>query len=397
MATYGPAQWATCSLTVTIFFFNKEKMVSANLIEHFSKIKDPRMINKCDHNLVDIIVIVVCASLCRYDDSWEDIEEFGNIKKEWFEKFLQLPNGIPSHDTMRRVFLLIDPISLQECFYNWANELRTFISGETIAIDGKASRGSRDITVGKKAIYMVSAWANENQLVLGQVKVDEKSNEITAIPKLLELLDVSGCTVTIDAMGTQKNIAENIVDNDADYILGLKGNHGNLYDDVKTYINDQLDVKTTDETHQIKETVDADHGRIEERKFHIFTNLDWLAQKPDWKGLAGIGVVESTVEKYGKISCERRFYITTLTGIDKFSKGVREHWGIENGLHWTLDVAFNEDKSTRKKGESPANSAVLRHVTLNILKREKTKKISINRKRNRACIDENYLQTLVFG
>jgi predicted transposase YbfD/YdcC len=370
--------------------------MSSSLIAHFSKVKDPRMVNKCDHLLIDIIVIVVCASLCRYDESWEQIEEFGNIRKDWFKKFLKLPNGIPSHDTMRRVFLLIDPVHLQECFYSWANELRTKISGETVAIDGKASRGSRDIALDKKAIYTVSAWAVENQLVLGQVKVGEKTNEITAIPKLLELLDVSGCTVTIDAMGTQKAIAKYIADQKADYILGLKGNQGNLHDDVKTYINDQLDEKMTDESHLEKLTVDADHGRHEQRKFHLFTDIDWLEQKPDWAGLAGIGVVESTIEKNGKISFERRFYITTLTCIEKFSKSARGHWGIENNLHWTLDVAFNEDKSTRRKGESPANSAILRHITLNILKKDKTKKMSINRKRQRACIDLDYLQTLVF-
>lgn len=371
--------------------------MSSSLLKHFSKVKDPRMIKKCHHRLVDIIIIVVCASLCRYDDSWEAIEEFGNFKKEWFKKFLELPNGIPSHDTMRRVFLLVDPVSLQECFYGWASELRSFISGETIAIDGKASRGSRDIGNNKKAIYMVSAWAKENELVLGQVKVDEKSNEITAIPKLLELLDISGCTVTIDAMGTQKSIAEDIVNNNANYILGLKGNQGSLHKDVKLYIDDQIDVAITDSSHQVKGTVDADHGRIEERKFHLFTNLEWLDQKNDWKGLSGIGVVESRVERNGKKTSERRFYITTHTCIEKFAKGVREHWAIENGLHWTLDVSFSEDKSTRKKGESPANSAVLRHITLNILKKDKTKKMSINRKRNRACIDQDYLQTLVFG
>jgi hypothetical protein len=179
--------------------------------EHFSKVKDPRVVNRCEHRLIDIIVIAVCATICRCDESWEQVEEFGNIKKDWFQKFLELPNGIPSHDTFRRVFLLINPVELQSSFFDWANSFRNILTGETIAIDGKASRGSRDIGLNKKAIYTVSAWAVENQLVLGQVKVAEKSNEITAIPKLLELLDVSGCTVTIDAMGTQKAIAKDII------------------------------------------------------------------------------------------------------------------------------------------------------------------------------------------
>jgi predicted transposase YbfD/YdcC len=374
--------------------------MSSSLIEHFSKVKDPRVVNRCEHRLIDIIVIAVCATICRCDESWEQVEEFGNIKKDWFQKFLELPNGIPSHDTFRRVFLLINPVELQSSFFDWANSFRNILTGETIAIDGKASRGSRDIGLNKKAIYTVSAWAVENQLVLGQVKVAEKSNEITAIPKLLELLDVSGCTVTIDAMGTQKAIAKNIVDNDADYILGLKGNHGNFHDDVKTYINDQLDNQTSelkDETQQTKETADADHGRLEERKFHLFTDLDWLEQRLDWAGLSGIGVVESTVERNGKTSFERRFYITTLTCIEAFSKGVREHWSIENSLHHTLDVAFDEDRSTRKKGDSPANSAVLRHIALNLLKKEKSKKVSINRKRAMACLLPEYLEKIVFS
>lgn len=372
-------------------------MVSTSLVEHFSKIKDPRIINKCDHKLIDILVIVVCASLSRFDDSWQSIEDFGNLREEWFKKFLELPNGIPSMDTMRRVFLLIDPVEFQSFFHGWASVFRSKITGETVSVDGKCSRGSRDEAAGKKAIHTVSAWANENELVLGQVKVDEKSNEITAIPKLLKLLDIAGCTVTIDAMGTQKKIATDIIDNKADYILGLKGNQGNLHDDVKTYINDQLDVKITDDSHQTKKTVDGDHGRIEERKFHLFTNLNWLEQKDDWAGLSGIGVVESSVEKKGKSSFERRFYITTHTCIDKFSKGVREHWGVENSLHWTLDVAFNEDRSTRRKGNSPANSTVLRHITLNLLKKEKTLKRSINTKRSHACINLDYLEKVVFG
>ena len=371
--------------------------MSSSLITSFSKIKDPRIINKCNHKLVDILVITVCASLCRFDESWKSIEDFGHLRKEWLENFLELPNGIPSMDTMRRVFLLINPVEFQKCFYEWADSFREKIIGETIAIDGKCSRGSRDDKLGNKAIHTVSAWANENKLVLGQVKVDEKSNEITAIPKLLELLDLSGCTVTIDAMGTQRAIANKIIDGDADYILGLKRNQANLYDDVKTYINDQLDEKITDESHQCKETTDADHGRVEERKFHLFTNIDWLEQKPDWDGLAGVGVVESRVERNGRTSFERRIYITSLNCINSFSKGVREHWGVENSLHWVLDVAFNEDKSTRKKGNSPANSTVLRHITLNLLKREKTLKRSINTKRSHACMNLNYLEKVVFG
>lgn len=371
--------------------------MKTSLVKHFSNIPDPRMTNKCDHKLIDILVIAVCATICRCDDSWVSIEDFAEVRLDWLKKFLELPNGIPSHDTIRRLFLLLDPVEFQNCFYEWANSFREKISGETIAFDGKTSRGSRDNQLGKKAIHMVSAWANENKLILGQIKVDEKSNEITAIPKLLDLLDVSGCTVTIDAMGTQKNIVGKIIDNNADYVLGLKENQKNLHDDVKTYIDDQLDVGLTDNTHQKKMTTDADHGRIEERVFHLFTNLHWLEQVPDWKGLIGIGVVESKIEKNGKTSFERRYYITSLNCIEKFAKNVRGHWGIENSLHWVLDVAFNEDDSTRRKGNSPANSAVLRHITLNLLKNEKTKKRSINGKRCLASLDTGYLEKVIFG
>jgi len=256
--------------------------------------------------------------------------------------------------------------------------------------------GPVDNTLGIKAPHIVSAWANEKQLILGQVKVDEKSNEITVIPKLLELLDLAGCTVTIDAMGTQKDIAKKIIEADADYVLGLKGNQGNLLDDVKTYIDDQLDTKITDSSHQEKTTTDAGHGRNEVRKFHLFTTIDWLDKKNDWMGLNGIGVVESSFEKKGKTSTERRYYITSLTSIDRFAKDVRSHWGIES-MHWTLDVAFNEDASTRRKGNAPANSAALKHIALNLLKREKTCKRSINGKRVRAVNDVSYLEKVIFG
>ena len=254
--------------------------MSSSLIENFSNMKDPRILKKCDHLLIDILVVTVCASLCRFDESWESIEDFAHLKKDWLQK---LPNGVPSYDTIRRVFLLLNPVEFQDCFQNWANSFLKKIDGETIAIDGKALKGSCDNTLGRKAIYMVSAWASENKIVLGQVKVNEKSNEITAIPKLLELLDTTGCTVTIDEMGTQTKIAEKIIENKAGYILGLKGNQRNLHDDVTTHVNDQLDGEITDKSYQSKETTDADHGRIEIRKFYLFSDLDWPDKKTTGK------------------------------------------------------------------------------------------------------------------
>lgn len=371
--------------------------MNTSLIDHFSKIEDPRIEAKCKHKLIDVLVITICATICRFDESWEAIEDFGKLKIDWFKRFLELPNGIPSHDTFRRIFLVIDEKELQKVFYDWISSLRVFIKGETIALDGKTSCGSKDNSLNKKPIHTVSAWANESKIVLGQITVNEKSNEITAIPELLDLLDVTGCTVTIDAMGTQKEIAKKIIEKKADYVLGLKGNQGNLHDDVKLYIDDQLDNFLDDKTHQEKKTTDADHGRIETRHYHLFTNIDWLEQKGDWKGLTGIGVVESIVIKNDKTSTERRYFITSLDEIERFSKDTRGHWGIENSLHWTLDVAFDEDRSTRRKGNAPANSSVLRHIVLNLLKREKSKKISINRKRALACLLPEYLEKVVFG
>jgi predicted transposase YbfD/YdcC len=383
----------------TVFLFTKEDIVNANpsFIKIFGNLKDPRMLKKTEHKLIDILVITVCATICRCDESWENVEEFAEIRFDWLKKFLELPNGVPSHDTLRRVFLLLDPVEFQKCFYEWASRFHTKIAGETIAIDGKTVCGSYDRKLERKAIHIVSAWANENRLVLGQIKVDEKSNEITAIPKLLELLDITGCTVTIDAMGTQKDIAKKITDGGANYILGLKGNQGNLYNDAKAYIEDQLDKKITDNSHQTIETTDADHGRIEIRKYHLFTNIDWLTQRSDWSGLNGIGVVESSVEKGNKVSTERRYYITSLKSIDQFSKSVRGHWGVENSLHWVLDVAFDEDRSTRKAGNSPANSTVLKHIVLNLIRQEKTTKGSVNRKRSRACLIPEYLEKIILG
>ncbi|MEI8347406.1 MAG: ISAs1 family transposase [Pseudomonadota bacterium] len=372
---------------------------AASLIEHLSSIQDPRMLAKTDHDLVDIIVITVCATICHCDDSWESIEEFGQERKTWLKQFLPLKNGIPSHDTFRRIFLLLNPEDLQKCFMEWTKDLQTITAGEVVAIDGKTPRGSFDNQLGNRAIHSVSAWATENQLVLGQIKVDTKSNEITAIPKLLDLLEVKGCVITIDAMGTQTEIAAKIIEKKADYLLALKGNQGDLHQAVEYYFNDALKNNFRGIRHTQYETVDGDHGRIETRRYYKVKDINWLDKKNDWAGLSGIGMVLSEVEKNGAMTQEKRYFITSLKGdAEEMGKASRKHWGIENTLHWSLDVSLREDECRRRKGHLPMNSAIIRRMVINLLKKESSnKRKSINGRRLKACLNENYLLKVLLG
>ena len=361
------------------------------IVEHFSSLTDPRVRLKTKHKLIDIIVITVCATICGADD-WTEIEAYGNHKQEWLEKFLELPNGIPSHDTFGRVFSLISPDEFQRCFLSWVHAVFTVTDGQVVAIDGKTLRHSYDRSNNKSAIHMVSAWASKNGITLGQVKTEEKSNEITAIPELLSLLEIEGCIVTIDAMGCQKKIAGDIVDKGGDYVLGLKGNQGTLRADVELFFLDAIENKFEDIDVDYHETVDGDHGRVEIRRHWAVSDIDWLYQKRDWKGLKTIGMVESERHIEDEISIEKRFYIASIgNDAELLAKAVREHWGIENKVHWVLDVAFNEDKSRIRKGYASENLAVIRHIGLNLLRNEKTKKVGIKAKRKVAGWDNDYL------
>ncbi len=363
-----------------------------SLLEHFADLTDPRVERTKLHQLLDVLVIAMCAMICGAE-GWEDFAEFGKAKQEWFKTFLELPNGIPSPDTFRRVLSRLDPHEFEACFLRWVQAVNNIASGQLVALDGKQLRGSRDAAADLGAIHMVSAWACENRLVLGQVKVTEKSNEITAIPELLRALALTGCIVTIDAMGCQREIAEQIIDGEADYVLALKGNQGTLHQDVADYFDWAEKIGFKEIAHTFSATLEKDHGRIEERRCWATSDIAWLEQKGAWKGLQSIVMVEAEREVIGKEPTrERRYFLSSLPAeAQPLLAAVRGHWGIENSLHWCLDVAMREDASRIRRDHAPENVAVLRHIALNLLKQEKSCKLGIRRKQLKAGWDHDYL------
>ena len=369
---------------------------SQSLIEHVSIIPDPRVTGRCNHLLVDIIVIAITAILCGADD-WNSIAGFGKAKQEWFRRFLQLPSGIPSHDTFRRVFARISPSAFQECFIEWVRDVAGTIEG-VIAIDGKTLRRSHDRGIGKKAIHMVSAWAAENSLVLGQVKTDEKSNEITAIPELLNLLDINGCIVTIDAMGCQKAIAKQITEKKADYVLALKGNQSGLQEAVEAVFQEADIVGYKNFPVDYFETSERSRNRVETRRHWTIECDESFEHTKLWEGLNIIGMVECERTLNGATTIEYRYYIGSIeNNAQLFGKAVRDHWGIENKLHWRLDMGFREDESRIRKGHSAENFAVMRHFAINLLKQDKLTKLGVKNKRLKAGWDDEYRVDLLLS
>lgn len=366
-----------------------ENFRSVTFLDCFTELEDPRLERHKLYPLNEILLTTLCAKICDAE-SWEDIQDFGEAKIEFLRKYLPYENGIPSHDTFARVFSLIDPKQFKSCFIEWMKELELRPS-EVISIDGKTLRGSFDRADEQKAIHMVSAFASNARLVLGQEKVSEKSNEITAIPKLLDALLITGGIVTIDAMGCQKSIASKIRDKRADYVLSLKGNHGDFHDDVRTYFEGIA--KGDLEEH---EACDKGHGRIEIRKCRVCRNIDWLTQKTKWRDLSCIVEIESVRIERGKETRETRYYISSLkTSAKEIAKVIRSHWSIENSLHWVLDVTFNEDKSRIRKKNGPENMAIVKHTVLNLLRQNGDEKTSLKRRRRRASYSEAYLADIL--
>ena len=371
------------------------KHPAKSLLDHFSSLPDPRIERHKDHLLCDILLISILAMLCDAQ-CFTEFEAFGKAKLDWLRTFLKLPHGIPSHDTFRRVFCLLDPEHFCACFRGWTQSLRQALCQEIVAIDGKTARGSHDRIGGRAAIHVVSAWARENGLVLGQIKVEQKSNEITAIPELLRVLALKGCIVTIDAMGTQKAIAAEVRNAGADYVLALKANHETLHKAVESFLVEARESKFCNVAHQYLETRDEDHGRIEIRRYWITGQIDSMEDRFQWDGLRSIGMVERIRDLGGEVTTELSFYLCSIAPkATLFERAARGHWSIENQLHWSLDVSFDEDQCRLRTGYGAENLNLLRHIALNTLKRDTTKKVGIKSKKKIASWDHSYLLSLL--
>lgn len=363
-----------------------------NPLAHFARLPDPRRQTRNKlHKLEDIVMITLCAVLCGFED-WVGIEDFGHENEAWLRKFLELPNGIPSHDTLSKVMGRIERQAFAEALGAWMTEALPSLAGRHVAVDGKSLRGSGDDKRG--AVHLLSAFASEARLVLGAQAVEDKSNEITAIPALLKQLELAGALVTIDAMGCQKSIAGAIVAQKADYILALKDNHPALHEDVATWLDD---CDAQGHVRQV-ESVDKNHGRLETRRVVVSTDLDWLPARAQWPGLQAVAMVEATRDKRtGQSSRERRYYLCSITDPQRIAHAIRAHWSIENQQHWILDVQFGEDAHRARKDHSAANLGIIRRAALNLLRDNDNSTLSIRRRKMRACTNLTYRQRILFG
>jgi len=371
----------------------------ASIVEHFSILEDPRIERNKRHSLIDIVVVSVCAVVCGAE-TWEDIEDYGEENIEWLKRFLKLENGIASHDTIRRLFIRLDPQALQQCFMNWVLAVRKQTKGDVVAIDGKTLRRSADRAAGRMPIHLVSAWAVENGIVLGQVATEEHSNEITAIPALLELLKIKGSIVTIDAEGCQTEIAEKITkEKKADYVLAVKGNQPNLEEQIVSFFDD-MDEEDLQEAEWVEshKTVDKGHGRIEVREYFHSDEIAALPRVKEFHGAGSIGMVRAKRIIGKKETVQKRYYISSLPmDAAEFARAVRGHWSIENTLHWTLDMSFREDESRMRSGYSAENFAMMRRMALGLVKRDATSKKSLRRRRKKCLWNNQYLERVLFN
>jgi len=366
--------------------------MAASIWEHFSVIPDPRVDRTKLHKLEDILVMVVCAVICGAE-TWVDIVDFARAKEAWLRTFLELPHGIPSHDTFGRLFAALDVRAFEQAFQRWILDLAGTSGGKLIAIDGKTIRRSLDRASGRAAIHLVSAWVHENHAVFGQLAVESKSNEITAIPKLLEMLDLREATVTIDAMGCQKDIAHKVVERGGQYVLAVKANQGTLHEDIHLFLDDAMEHGFQGIEHDSYEQTEKGHGRLETRRCWTTHPIDWLRQRHDWPGLQSIAVVDSRRQIGEQITTERRYFISSLPGrtARRIGQAVRNHWCVENELHWSLDLCFGEDQSRVRIGNAAENLSRVRRLALTLLKQETTAKVGVKAKRLMAGWDEKYL------
>lgn len=366
--------------------------LKSTFIQYFACLEDPRVERTKHHLLIDIIAIAILAVISGAD-GWVAIETYGQAKQEWLTTFLSLSNGIPSHDTFARVFARIEPNEFEKCFTNWMNAITQELGAQVIPIDGKSLRGSYDREAKQKPLTVVSAWASSHRLVLGQLKVNDKSNEITAIPELLKMLNINGSIITIDAMGCQKSIASLIRQQGADYVLALKANQGNLYSQVEQLLKQAQAVGFLGTEHSYYKSSESGHGRIEIRHYYSvpLSVLTGLSQQDVWTGLASIGMVVCERRLWNKTTIEVRYYLSSLKAdAQVLAHAVRTHWGIENSVHWTIDVTFQEDASRIRTAHSAQNFALLRRIALNQLERETSVRSSIRQKRYRAALDNQY-------
>lgn len=375
-------------------------MMEADLLTHFNTLEDPRVDRTKRYPLIEIIFLIISATISGCE-GWKSIRDFGLLKLDWLRQYLPYENGIPVDDTLARVMRRLDTKQFANCFTNWIQSVTEATHGDVIAIDGKTLRRSHDISADKSAIHMVSAWSSANGVVLGQEKTAEKSNEITAIPELLNSLAIKGCIVSIDAMGCQKDIAEKIIKQKGNYLLALKGNQGNLHEEVSSFLITAKNDNFKNVEHDFYEDIDAGHGRIEVRRAYAIDFKKYKKHLPSgsqWKKLTSVIMVETTREARDFKTKDRRFYISSCdASAEDLLNAARKHWGVENSLHWTLDVTFREDESRIRKDASPENYAIFRHIALNIIRKDTSIGASVKRKRHMAALNDDVRSTLIQG